>query len=86
MAKAKGRELNEKWEVGALQALYSESGTWFHLLESFPGALFDPNGYVLFETKRAYETCSHLRITQELNVPGGIVSIPGYVKMTDSGR
>jgi hypothetical protein len=46
-----GRALNQEWSVGAQHALYHRKGIWFHLLERFPGALFDENGYVLFETK-----------------------------------
>lgn len=79
-----GRELNRKWGVGAQHALYSEKGTWYHLLERFPGALFDEDGYILFETKHDYENCSRLKIGQELNVPNGITSIPGYVRVRNS--
>jgi hypothetical protein len=81
MTRPTGRELNSEWGVGAQHALYSRRGTWYHRLERFPGALFDANGFVLFASKRAYEGCSHLNIGQEVNVRGGIASIPGYVKM-----
>ena len=74
----RGRDLNEQYDVGAQHALYSKGGTWYHLLERFPAALFDANGYVVFGTRREYESCSHLRITQELNIPAGISSIAGY--------
>ncbi len=84
MSKRIGRELNEKWGVGARHALYSTRGTWFHVLERFPGALFDANGYVLFSTKQAYENCASLNRGDELNVSGGISIIPGYVKMRNS--
>jgi hypothetical protein len=83
MSKPTGRELNSKWDVGALHALYSERGTWYHVLERFPGALFDASGYILFKSKRDYESCSYLSRGEELNVPGGIASIPCYVKMTN---
>jgi len=84
MTKPTGRELNRKWNVGAQHALYSKRGTWYHLLERFPGALFDANGYVLFDSRRAHERCPHLNIGQELNVSGGISNIPDYIKMTAS--
>lgn len=83
MTQPTGRELNKQWKVGAQHALYSERGTWYHNLERFPGALFDANGYILFNSKREYENCRHLNIGEELNVPGGIASIPGYIKMKD---
>ncbi len=45
-----GRELNEKWKVGALHSLYRKNGNWYHLLEKFPGARFDEHGYIVFRT------------------------------------
>lgn len=76
-----GRKLNELWGVGAKHALYHREGSWYNNLERFPGALFDPNGYVVFATEQAYKNSRHLRITQETNVTNGIASIPGYVRM-----
>lgn len=80
MRRITGEKLNQRWKVGAAHSLYSKGGTWFHVLERFPGALFDPNGYVLFATRRDYECCGQLKIGKELNVPGGISRIPGYVR------
>ena len=84
MPKAKGRELNEKWGVGARHSLYSKKGTWYHHLERFPEALFDQNGYLVFQTRAEYERCPHLDIGQELNVHLGIANIPGYVRLQNS--
>ena len=51
-----------------------------HVLERFPGALFDSHGYIVFENERAFLSCSYLHIGEEINVldPKGIVAIPGY--------
>jgi hypothetical protein len=76
--------LNQKWHIGALQALYRKTGTWYHCLEKFPGALCDQNGYVLFKTREQYENCSYLQIGVELTVPNGIAAIPGYVRVESS--
>ena len=76
-----GRLLNERWHVGARQALYHRDGHWYNNLRTFPGALFDPYGYVLFKTEQAYRSSAYLQIGDETNVPGGIKSIPGYVRM-----
>ena len=76
-----GKYLAQLWGVNADQTLYHKNGTCYDLLERFPGALFDANGYVLFADKNDYRSCSYLRITQELNVPEGIASIPGYKRM-----
>ncbi|MGH9365517.1 MAG: hypothetical protein ACRD1B_09690 [Thermoanaerobaculia bacterium] len=77
-ARITGRILNEQWRVRARHALYHRPGTWFHLLERFPGALFDYTGYVLFQTEAAFVNCAHLSIGEHVNVPGGIASMPGY--------
>ena len=77
-----GRRLNEQWNVGARHALYHREGCWYNNLEEFPGALFDPNGYVVFASEQTYRNSPYLRITKETNVPNGISSIPGYVRMS----
>ena len=76
-----GKRLNTEWNVRAKHALYREDGKWYHLLQDFPGALFDKNGYVLFSTKEQYMTCGYLQIKEEIHVPDGISSIPGYIKI-----
>ena len=75
-----GRMLNKQWNVGAEHALYHREGRWYNNLERFPGALFDPNGYVLFETEEEYRQSDHLRITKETNITDGISSMPEYVR------
>jgi len=76
-----GRTLNQRWKVSAKHALYHKDGTWFNNLKKFPGALFDPNGYVIFKTKEDYLSCPHLKISEETNVTNGISRISGYVRM-----
>ena len=76
-----GEYLAQLWGVNAAHALYHKDGTCYDLLERFPGALFDANGYVLFADRNHYRSCSSLRFTQELAVPDGIASIPGYKRM-----
>jgi 5-methylcytosine-specific restriction enzyme A len=75
-----GKILNEAWQVGAKHALYREDGKWYHQLRDFPGALFDRNGYILFATEDEYEKCPHVQIQQDVHIPNGISSIPGYVR------
>ncbi len=76
-----GNRLNREWKVGARHALYHCDGHWYNNLVDFPGALFDPNGYVLFKTEKDYLGCAYLKIGKETNVPKGIWSMPGYVKV-----
>jgi hypothetical protein len=60
MAKVTGRKLNQEIALGAQQARFHRDGYWFDQLHTFPGALFDRDGYVLFETKMSYEGCREL--------------------------
>jgi hypothetical protein len=76
-----GDRLAKRWNVKVAHALYHRDGTFFENLQRFPGALFDPFGYVLFETAGDYEKSPFLRIGEKLNVPNGIASIPGYRRM-----
>lgn len=76
-----GKTLNVRWRVGARQALYRESGDWYHQLTRFPGALFDIGGYIVFRTRAEYDGCAELRRAKDIHVPGGISNIPGYVRV-----
>ncbi len=64
--------------MGATHALYSKDGDFYMPLERFPGAYFDPNGYVLFRTEEEYLDCTHLDIGIRVHASGGISRIPGY--------
>jgi hypothetical protein len=74
----RGKELSRLWGVKAEHALYHKDGTFYENLHRFPGALFDRNGYVRFETEHEYRQCPYLNIGKKLNVRHGIASIPGY--------
>ncbi len=53
-------------------------------LERFPSALFDQNGYVLFQTEEDFLKCPHLAIKQKVHMRkrgDTIKNIPGYRKM-----
>ena len=85
MPRITAKYLNRKWNAGIEEKegamYYHKDGTFFECLTRFPSALFDDSGYIRFETKLAYENCSQLQRGQKLNVPTGISSIPGYVRM-----
>jgi len=77
----RGEVLNRKWNVGARHALYHKDGHFFNNLQIFPGALFDPEGYVIFKTEEDYLKCPYLKIGKEkTNVYKTISAIPGYVR------
>jgi hypothetical protein len=78
-----GRELADRWGVDVKHALFHRGGTFYMHLREFPGALFDPNGYVVFKTEEEFLSSPYLRLYEtRLNVSSGISSIPGYVRKT----
>jgi 5-methylcytosine-specific restriction protein A len=81
MGKMTGKKLKKLWGVDVKHALYREDGKWFHLLNSFPAALFDKHGYIIFNTKDEYINSEYLSIGEELHVSKGISNIPGYIKV-----
>ncbi len=80
-----GVTLSRRWKVPVRQALFSTTGNWYHHLTRFPGALFDPKGYLLFETEQDYRDCSSLNIKHDIWVPHGISSAAGYVQVVIDG-
>ena len=76
-----GRVLKDRWRIPAEHVLYREDGVWYHHLHRFPGALCDRHGYVVFRTRHEYESHPALSHGVELNVPGGIASLRGYVRV-----
>ena len=81
-----GRTLNRRWNVGVKHALYSKTGNWYHPLQSFPAALFDLQGYVVFETEAEYRSCVQININQDIWVPHSISSLPSYVRVIIDGK
>lgn len=75
-----GKQLNKEWKVGAHHALFSRDGCWYNNLEQFPGALFDPHGYVLFNNDKEYRSTPNVHVGKETNVRGGISHLPGYTR------
>ena len=51
----KAKNINEKLGLNAQHSLYRKDGKWYHHLKSFPGILFDKDGYVIFDTEADYE-------------------------------
>lgn len=76
-----GRQLQREWSIPAQHVLYHHQGTWFHLLERFPGALCDPHGYVLFETAEDFRKSPHLKIGKHVTVSEGVKNIRGYCQL-----
>jgi hypothetical protein len=76
-----GKILARLWHVNVKHALYHKDGKWYNHLRDFPGALFDPNGYVIFHGENEYINSPYLQHGQELHVINGLPSIPTYKRM-----
>jgi hypothetical protein len=80
-------DLARRWNVpvattpGTIR--YSEHGNWYHSPRSFPAALLDRNGYVIFATEQDFRSCALLQIGRkgDVGVRRGIRDIHGYVRM-----
>ena len=81
--KVYGRDLSRKYGVYAKQSRYRETGDFYECLTQFPGALWDTDGYVLFETKEHYSRSPYLQIGIKLHVPGGIAAMPSYTRVKE---
>ena len=64
-----GRRVNRVWRVNARHALFHWEGIGYERLERFPGALFDPNGDLLFQSEAEFVHCPYLAITQKVRAP-----------------
>lgn len=87
MTRVTAKRLAEKYAISAEHALYRETGDWYHVLNKFPGVLFDKHGYIFFPTQEDYEAFVSsgepygVRQNIEnnwLTIQGGISSLPGY--------
>ncbi len=78
-----------RWGVtGVEHALYSSWGNWFRDLKKFPGALVDPQGFVLFKTEAEYRACPGLSWGNgkgTVNCTKRIRNLPGYVRAEKGG-
>lgn len=79
-----GAEYNEKWGVGARQAYFHKGATFYMPLRKFPGAFFDPDGYILFKTERDYVDSSGISQATgpRANIRSGIKSLAAYTRCT----
>jgi len=48
MKSTTGKILAKKYNMNIEKPLYRKNGTWFHMLDRFPTALIDENGYIPF--------------------------------------
>lgn len=80
-----GEKMSREWGVNANHSFFDKHGLWYHAFERFPGALFDTHGYVMFETREAFDASPFINVnygTNSVHVRApGISAIPGYVRI-----
>ena len=79
-----------RFGVEVKSGAYHRDGYWFQKLKKFPGALFDPDGFLLFGSEQEFQNAGNqfLSIRKEIGVLKpyrNISDIPGYVRCTLSG-
>ena len=71
-----------RWGLQVVQGRCHREGRFYENLTAFPGALFDANGYVVFETEDEYRNCEGLSVKAKTNVAKpGIRSLSQYKRM-----
>jgi hypothetical protein len=80
-----GKLLAQKWNVNSKHSLYKKEGNWYHIIEDFPGAYFDDNGYVIFDSKSEYDNNPYLQIGETVHVKNGISKMPNYIRVIEKG-
>jgi hypothetical protein len=73
--------LERRWNVKVRHGLFHRDGTWYNRLTKFPGALFDPMGYVVFQSEQDYLNCPQVSVGEQTNVRPHISAIAGYVRI-----
>ena len=82
-----GKVLSRRYGIAVADAYSHIDGNWFWNLNEFPGAYFDAQGVIVFQTEGEYVGCVYLSIgprnTGVRNKDAGmsISDIPGYRKL-----
>lgn len=74
-----GRTLCREWGIQA-RGYFDKNGKWYTPPISFPVALCDPKGYILFKTQKDLLDCGDVSVGQTIHIICGISKLPGYVK------
>jgi hypothetical protein len=81
--KKTGRKLAKFYRIDVRDAHYYKNGDWYQPLREFPGAYFDDNGCIIFDTERSFMDSAYLSVGINVHVRGprgeGISFIPGYL-------
>ncbi len=92
MAKVTAKQIASRAGLNFEHVLYRRTGDWYHILEKFPAALLDENGYIPFQTEVDYKSfvndsvndkVRENRDTKTLIVKDGISRFSEYLSFTE---
>ncbi len=70
-------ELSKLFGLEVVQSRYSDWGNFYGLIKSYPCALWDRSGYVIFNNDNELKIPG-IFVAKRINVPKGISSLDGY--------
>ena len=77
MNRTKADELSRAFGLDVVQSRYSDWGNFYGLVQSYPCALWDRLGYVIFNNEDELKITG-VSVAKRINVPKGISSLNGY--------
>ncbi len=77
----RGSQLADREGLSVKRAYYHHEGTWFQVPIEFPAALFDPRGYVVFETESEFRNTPGVEVGEKTNIHEGIWKLSKYRTM-----
>lgn len=77
MNREKADELSKAFRLNVVQSRYSDWGNFYGLIHSYPCALWDRSGYIIFNNEDDLKTPG-VSVAKRINVPKGISSLNGY--------
>jgi hypothetical protein len=76
----KADELSKAFGVNVVQSRYSDWGNFYGLVQSYPCALWDRSGYIIFNNEDELKRPG-ISVAKRINVPKGVSSLNGYKRV-----
>lgn len=77
MNRNRANELSKAFGLNVVQSRYSDWGNFYGLVRSYPCALWDRSGYIIFKDEDELKIPG-ISVAKRINVPKGISSLSGY--------
>ncbi|WP_088890313.1 HNH endonuclease [Leptolyngbya ohadii] len=77
MNRRKADELSKAFGLEVVQSRYSDWGNFYGLVQSYPCALWDRSGYIIFNNEDELKIPG-ISIAKRINIPKGISALKGY--------